>query len=61
MTVERVERWKVRRNPKSKLTPVWDTYEPDGTWSGIHESWDEAMEWATSLSARVEYWLEHQR
>jgi len=40
---------------------AWEVFEPDGTFSGAFDTWPEAMQWATSISTRLEYWLEHQR
>lgn len=54
-------RWKIRLWPGSRHTRVWEVFEPDGSFSGAFESWPEAIEWATSISTRLEYLLEHQK
>ena len=54
-------RWKVRKWPKCRFTTVWEVFAPDGSPSGAFDSWAEAMQWATSIGDRVEYWLAHQK
>ena len=58
-----MNRWKVRkwRNYGLAKVNIWDVFEPDGTLSMSFYDWHQAMEWATSIGARVEYWLEYQR
>jgi hypothetical protein len=52
-------RWRVRRWPKCREAHIWEVFEPDGSLSGAFETWAEAMRWATSISARLEYFLEN--
>jgi hypothetical protein len=53
-------KWKVRKWPKCKVTHVWEVFDPEGEFSGAFESWAEAMQWATSVADRLEWWLNHQ-
>ncbi|GAS95478.1 Gp35 [Mycolicibacterium canariasense] len=58
-------KWRVQRcrRPDGSLykhAVNWDTFDGNGEWTGIHATWAEAMEWATSFAAHVEYWLECQ-
>jgi hypothetical protein len=39
---------------------TWDAYNPAGSWTGHFESWNEAMDWATSIVPHIEWWLECQ-
>lgn len=58
------ERWKVRKwrskHHPVTLISVWEVFDQDGAFSGAFDNWPEAMQWATSVSTRLEYWLEHQ-
>lgn len=45
------KRWTVRKARRRdgsnfKYLSLWDVYDADGSWSGIFESWGEAMAWA---------------
>lgn len=56
-------KWRVqrcRRKDGSLYEHVanWDTFNENGEWQGIHETWADAMEWATSFAAHVEHYLE---
>lgn len=56
-----VNKYRVRRARRKDGTlyksTIWEVIDPDGMWSGSMHNWAEAMEWATSIGARVEYWL----
>ncbi|SDD59555.1 hypothetical protein SAMN04488581_2623 [Mycolicibacterium neoaurum] len=38
----------------------WDTFNEKGEWTGIHETWQEAMDWVTSPVPHIEWLLERE-
>lgn len=49
-----------RKDGSLYATPIWETFDSNGQWSGSHETWDEAMRWTISVCDRLEYWLARQ-
>ncbi|AEK07786.1 hypothetical protein FDI59_gp035 [Mycobacterium phage Yoshi] len=50
-----------RKDGSLYVYPIWDVYDSSGEWSGAFDTWPEAMDWATSIATRIEYWLSRQQ
>ncbi|ACY39944.1 hypothetical protein [Mycobacterium phage LOCARD] len=57
MTGKWVVRMARKRDGSLYTYRVWNVFNPEGQWSGVFESWDEAMRWATDITAHIEYFL----